>query len=211
MEENKIRELLKNNLNKIIEKDNDKFIIFCNLMKEQKNWESKIDNILSFRIIRSRLNKALNLQLKVINLNKWLTVSWRKSSNKKRKEINPLQSAFRQSVYRQISDWKKRNKLRAFCINCKDPTIKYKSLQVDHKFPTFKELTVNFLDNEKNIPEEFDYHYKCGRKFKKVDNLFKLRWQRFHKKYATLQWLCKSCNLKKNRKQINKTNKINKL
>lgn len=192
-EENNIREFLKIYLNKIINENHEKFNDFCNIMRKQEKWDSKIKNIISFRVVRSRLNKALNLQLKVKNFNKWVTVSWKKGTTKKRKEKDPLQSAFRQSIKTQIFNWKKMNKLGALCNNCRASRL----LQADHKFPTFINLTKTFLDNEKNIPTEFDYHYKCGRKFQKKDNYFKLKWQKFHKKYATLQWLCRSCNLKK--------------
>ena len=36
-----------------------------------------------------------------------------------------------------------------------------------------------------------------GRKFKKDDYLFKKRWQNYHQQNATLQWLCRKCNLSK--------------
>jgi hypothetical protein len=48
-----------------------------------------------------------------------------------------------------------------------------------------------------NVPINFDFHYRCGRKFKKDDYLFKKRWQIYHQQNATLQWLCRKCNLSK--------------
>jgi hypothetical protein len=198
-QENNIRTLLQKNVHQIINNNDDNFNDFLNIMKNQEQWEGKLNNILSFKVTRSRLNKALMLQVKVKNMNKYLTVSWRKGSTKKRKEENPLQSAFRQSVRTQIKQWRKFNGYNPKCVHCEKLS---KRLQVDHKEPTFIDLTKSFLELEinKNPPTSFDYHYKVGKKFKKEDNRFKIRWQNYHQKNATLQWLCQSCNLKKNKK-----------
>lgn len=193
-EEKKIRELLVKNVFRTITKND---LLFCDLIKImacQEKWEYKLDTIRSFKITRSRLNKAVILQVKVNNCSRWLTVSWRKGSVKKRKECNPLQSAFRQAIYRQISTWKKSNKIGSKCVKCENT----KKLQADHKDPLFIQLTSDFLKRpiNKNIPSVFDYH-KCGRKFCKKDRLFKVRWQNYHRKHATIQWLCMKCNLSK--------------
>lgn len=163
----------------------------------QEQWLDKLETIQAFRVTRSRLNKALILQVRVTNCTRWLTVSWRKGSSKKRKEENPLQSSFRQAVHRQIMFWRKNNSVGAKCANCE--CSDYSKLQVDHKSPLFIKLTQDFLEIPINkiVPEDFDYHYKCGRKFKKQDYHFKRRWQNYHSKNATLQWLCKKCNLSK--------------
>ena len=132
-------------------------------------------------------------------MNKWLTVSWRKGSNKPRKEKDPLQSAFRQAIYTQIKNWKSENYKNKECALCKDTDHLHKKLQVDHSDPLFITLTKQFLSLPVNrdVPDTFGYHYRCGRKFAEKDYKFKRRWQLYHKKHANLQWICKSCNLKK--------------
>lgn len=207
-EEKKIRDLLQKHVHRIINREHDAFVDILEIMMGQEKWLDKLETIKAFKITRSRLNRSLILQVKVNNFSRFLTVSWRKGSGKKRKEEDPLQSAFRQAIYRQILLWKKINKNGAECVECKDTHHMYLKLQADHKEPSFLQLTKDFLSLEinKDVPTEFDYHYKCGRKFKKLDNRFKIRWQNYHRKNMRLQWLCRSCNLKKKKyKNINES------
>jgi len=200
-QENRIRNLLQNHVHRIINRENEEFIDILEIMMAQEKWLDKLDTIKAFRITRSKLNKALILQVRVNNFSRWLTVSWRNGSSKKRKEEDPLQSAFRQAIYRQIMLWKK-----IFgpgeCAECKDTQHSHVKLHVDHKNPSFLNLTKDFLEKpiNKDVPTEFDYHYKCGRKFNKKDNRFKQRWQNYHRENAVLQWLCPKCNLSKKKK-----------
>ena len=198
-QEQKIRELLQKNINNIINRENELFVNFLEIMMAQDKWLDKLETIKSFKITRSKLNKALLLQVMVNKYSRWLTVSWRKGSSRKRKEEDPLQSSFRYSVHRQILLWKKINSFKAECVECKDTQHLHLKLQVDHKEPSFIKLTKDFLEIpiNKDIPNEFDYNRKCGRKFKKKDYLFNKRWQYYHKENAILQWLCRKCNLSK--------------
>lgn len=202
-EENDIRIFIQKYVHKkpIIKTDSE-FTNFLNIMKEQEQWKQKLNTIQSFRVTRSRLNKALILQVKVKKYNRWITVSWRNGIKKKRNinvKNNDLQSAFRHSIKFQIKQWRRENfPLTAVCANCNSTN----NLQVDHKTPSFKQLTEDFLQksiNCDNIPTSYDYH-KGGKKFKKRDRLFNGRWKIYHKKKATYQWLCKSCNLSKSNK-----------
>ena len=198
-QEEKIRSLLQKNIQRIVNHDDELFSNLLEIMKEQKQWLDKLNTIQSFRITKSKLNKAIILQVRVDKITRWLTVSWRKGTKIKRKEIDPLQSALRQAIYRQIYLWKKINILNSECFICKEIKNKNIKLHVDHKEPSFIKLTKDFLENSinKNIPINFDFHYKCGRKFKKEDYLFKKRWQSYHKQNSNLQWLCQKCNLTK--------------
>lgn len=197
-QEDEIRTLLQKHIHTIISRENEAFVDILEIIMAQEKWLDKLDTIQSFRITRSRLNKAIILQVKVNKFPNWLNVSWRNGCDKKRKEEDPLQSAFRQAIYKQISNWKKINYSNVICSICNDTNHLHLKLQVDHKNPSFIKLTKDFLDkpDNKNIPVNFDYH-KCGRKFKKEDYLFKKRWQNYHNKFATLQWLCRKCNLTK--------------
>ena len=192
-QEKNLRNLLQKHVHRIINRDHEAFVDFLEILMEQDQWLDKLENVHAFRITRSR-TKALLLQVKVYNCNKWLTISWRNGTVTKRKEQCPLQSAFRQAIRRQIQIWK-RNTSNAKCAICNST----KNIQVDHKDLSFIHLTTQFLEspiNTQNIPTTFLYH-KYGKKFTKGDSLFRKRWQKYHKKYATYQFLCKSCNLQK--------------
>ena len=219
-QEDRIRNFLNSQLHNTISRENEIFIDILEIMMAQEQWLDKLDTIQAFRITKK--NNCLLLQVKVDNYSRWLNVSWRKGSYKKRKEENYLQSAFRQAIYRQISLWKKMNNINNIkyeCVECKS-NIK---LQVDHKEPSFIKLTTDFLENNINsqnsqnshnsqnsqnshnsqnsqninIPDKFNYH-KYGRKFTENDYIFKKKWQNYHQHHATFQWLCKKCNLGKN-------------
>jgi hypothetical protein len=193
-QEDRIRHFLNSHLHKTICRENEIFIDILEIMMAQEQWLDKLETIQAFKITKK--NNCILLQVKVNNCSRWLNVSWRKGSYKKRKEENYLQSAFRQSIYRQISLWKKINYLNYECVQCKS-NIK---LQVDHKEPSFIQLTTDFLNNinKFSIPDKFNYH-KYGSKFTENDYIFKKKWQDYHKIHATFQWLCKKCNLSKNK------------
>ena len=189
IEQNK--KILLTMVHRTINRQDDRFTLLEKIMSRQSQWEEKLDNIISFRITRRRKYKSLLLQLKVKNCNRWLTVSWRKGITKEIKEINPLYSAMRNSIRRQITMWRKKHMNELYCAECGSKTF----LQVDHKFPSFYTIRNDFLAKEIK-PTIFD-HCSFGFKFKKLDSAFKKRWQQFHKSNATYQWLCKSCNCKK--------------
>ena len=201
VQEEKIRTLLQKHVHRIINRESEAFVDFLEILMEQDKWLDKLDNVYAFKITRSKTRsktKALLLQVKVYNCNKWLTISWRNGTITKRKEPCPLQSAFRQAIRTQIQKWRRCN-LDKKCVLCDKTT----SLQVDHKEPSFIELTKKFNIipiNTRNMPLLFDYHYKYGKKFSKEDSLFKIRWQKYHKQNASFQWLCKKCNLSKGKK-----------
>tara|TARA_B110000483_G_C18199478_1_gene544541 strand:+ start:2612 stop:3211 length:600 start_codon:yes stop_codon:yes gene_type:complete len=160
------------------------------LLKQQEKWKTKADLITEYRV--KKTNGALFLQVKLPTCNKWLMVSWRSSCSNISIVVNPLISAMRNSIHPQIRKWKKINCKTRSCQNCSCNA----KLQADHAACSFKELSETFISNQPIIPTEFDYT-KYGRKFKKADVHFKKCWVVYHKDNATLQWLCKTCNLKK--------------
>jgi len=202
-QEQRIRDLLQKHVHRTLNKEHEAFVDLLEIMMAQDKWLDKLDTIQAFKVTRSRQNKALILQVKVDNANRFLTVSWRNGSSKKRKVEDPLPSAFRHAIHRQIMSWKKINSFGSECVECKDINHLHKKLQADHKDPLFIQLTTDFLTKPINqeVPIEFDYH-KCGRKLKKRDNRFKQRWKNYHRQHATLQWLCRNCNLSKRKINI---------
>lgn len=201
-EEDRIRSLLQKHIHRVIPRDHEAFVDLLEIMMVQPQWLDKLDTIKAFKITRSRLNKAVILQVKINNRSRYNTVSWRKGGAKIRKEKDPLQSAFRQAVHGQILRWKKNNSRYARCVTCGDVNHLHRKLQADHKNPQFIQITKKFINIPKNSspPLTFDYHYRTkGKKFCKNDNKYKARWQRYHRKHAVLQWLCVKCNMKKKR------------
>lgn len=198
-EEDRIRALLLKNVHKVISRSSDQFDAILNIVKNQHQWENKLDNINQFKVTRREKTKALLLKVQLKTRKNWYTISWRKGGEKKRKEANPLQSAFRNAIKGQIIKWRRQHaKGGAKCVKCQNENLK--NLQVDHEEPQFVKLTYSFMElpkNKETIPTEFDYCGTKGRKFKKEDYLFCNRWKTYHKKHATLQWLCKKCNLSK--------------
>ena len=185
--------IVKSNIIEIFNKthiNHSDFLWICNLMKLQENWQDKIYKITNAKLVKIR--DAIYLKLKIINCNKWITFSWRKSCKQQFKQPSPLISAMRQSINIQINSWKKQNNYNKICNFCGSLV----NLQADHNILSFKDLVNGFLENKTNIPNEFDYA-KYGYKFKKSDNLFKYSWNKYHKKNLNLQWLCKKCNIQK--------------
>ena len=117
--------------------------------------------------------------------------------------INPktkLIGAMRYAIKKQVRDFK-RSKVVPICTQCKQTT----NLQVDHIIP-FSKLQQDFLAQLLNssvvaVPESFDFNRKtCQPKFKKENQYFKSKWQKYHKTKAQYQYLCRTCNIKKSDK-----------
>ena len=106
--------------------------------------------------------------------------------------ISPqLSGAMRNAIHRQIVIWKRQNQRSRQCCQCKSTIL----LHVDHIL-SFVQLQRDFLKFQTDIPSTFYYNRKtCQPRF--IDKKFARRWQCYHKKHAKLQWLCKTCNLKK--------------
>lgn len=169
------------------------FEYLCSIMQRQETWIEKIDKIVAFRVITKGKSKALTLQLKMSSLrtSSWLTVSWKKGTEKKRKLIDPLISAMRNAISSQCKTWGRMNLSTKICTACKHVSG---SLQVDHVI-SFNQLRTDFLETKHPIPTEFSRSLK-GYRFVKASP-FVRDWKRFHQKNATYQWLCKSCNCRK--------------
>jgi hypothetical protein len=196
-QEQEIRDILQKYVHRSINTRTDGFEELKEIMAAQPKWANKLDKIYAFKVTRAPRTKALLLQVKLYNLNRWLTVSWRRSTAKKRKPADPLPSAFRNSIRGQIDDWKRSNAFHSGCVKCGSRQY----LEADHDNPSFLELTQNFLKTQdlKRIPTKFGYVRNRGRKFRPADLMFELWWQQYHARLARLQWLCKKCNMSKSK------------
>lgn len=166
---------------------NDEYDLLFTLLQKHPsydNWKFKIP--IAFKIIKK---KAIQLLVSFVK-NKYRIVSW-VSCVKNKSKIDPLTSAMRQAIKRQISIYK-RNNLDKKCVLC-NSIIK---IEVDHivKFALIKN---NFLNISIITPTTFDCHPKRGYyMFKKCDVKWKTQWQKYHLKNASYRYLCSSCNKK---------------
>jgi hypothetical protein len=201
-QEEKIRNLLLPLVHRTVDKNHQSFPDLLKIMAAQPQWEHKLNNIEMFRVTRRRRYKSLLLQLKVIRctggLTRWLTVSWKKGTEKKRKEPNPLVSALRNAINGQSLTWGRSNWVGKCCAHCNGTNL----LQVDHMDPQFalirKEFIASFPDGYE-FPDTFKPS-KRGPRFLPINIGFTRKWQKYHRQQARYQWLCRDCNCKKLRK-----------
>lgn len=181
---------------------------FLGLLSNHPTWSLRLDDIMGVRVITSRLNDAVTLQLKTNKI--WFTTSWRECRTRVRRQAKPdrkrtteqkrLTSAMRYAVRLQIDGWAQANTGSAQCARCKALL----NLQVDHIHPPFTHIEQGYLAKQYNdqvpLPIKFDMARSCRSKFCKEDEKFKRSWQDYHRYYATYQWLCRSCNSSKGAK-----------
>lgn len=102
-----------------------------------------------------------------------------------------LYKAFRNSIEPQIQIFRKLH--QEVCSSCG----KTKHCSVDHKSPTFYQLTQIFLNTPPNnpIPTTFGKRTRTNEEmFEEKDLAFREEWNSFHKTHAVLQWLCEVCH-----------------
>ena len=165
--------------------------LITNVLAKHPKWGLELEKIRAIRIRRNRLNKSLQLQIKVNKM--FFTISWRACITGKLNKCDRLTSAMRTSIRPQITSWKRVNQTNKKCEYCEQT----QNLEVDHSFPSFKEIKSQFLQEYSQliIPTKFILHKSsCGSKFCAKDDQFKTLWERFHKRKANYQYLCKKCN-----------------
>jgi len=87
-------------------------------------------------------------------------------------------------------------------ICCLCSSISAEEYHVDHHSPSFEQLSKAFQKQASSpLPETFDKCKSSGlMTFKKEDDLFKEKWVKYHLTNCSLQILCSTCNLKKQKK-----------
>jgi hypothetical protein len=162
-------------------------------------WGERHGDVQGIRMRTACANGALQLQLRTSF--RWFTVSWRKCALRKQRcslttmtdTERALIAAMRQAVVYQCRAWKCKQS-NVECAACGSQH----QLQVDHRDPPFHEIRRGFMASEKHPPTEFGYLCgNCTRTLLPTDRNFRRKWQAFHARLATLQLLCRSCNLAK--------------
>jgi hypothetical protein len=125
------------------------------------------------------------------------SLSWKKCSQFDFRETsakNKLNEAMRNAIYDQITDFKNSSIDIPCCVKCQNIV----SLQVDHILP-FDIIKKEFLSSMDPdwVPLSFDENPMYMNVFKPEHNKFAELWKDHHKKNARLQYLCRSCNIKK--------------
>ena len=140
---------------------------------------------LAFKVVKKK-----SLQLMVsFQFNKYRIVSWTRCF--KNKKIDPLTSAMRHAIKRQISIYKNKNMDKVCCV-CQSCT----KIEVDHYPLKFFKIKEDFMINH-IAPIKFNYHPKRGYSmFTKKDAVWKKSWQKYHLKLSKYRYLCSTCNKK---------------
>jgi hypothetical protein len=184
------KEWLLNHCNKIYTSGTEYDLLYQLIQKHPsyQNWKYNIPY--AFKIVKKQ---AVKLYISFVMNEKhtrYRIVSWVNCAKGTIRKVDPLSSAMRQSIKRQIGIYKKNNP-NYICILCEST----KKIEVDH-IVKFVDLKNQFINNVK-VPETFDYHPKRGYyMFKKSDHQFKKQWQKYHLQYASYRYLCSSCNKK---------------
>lgn len=197
-----------------IDKNDDKFYYFRELIKYHPNYNNKFNSeIIKFGI---QINNSNNLpcEMYIIDCNENKdTFSWidcckninmnNKNKNKIIKDENKINliKAMRYTIYPETNSFKISKKIyrtnNLMCNIC-NKIDDFKKFDVDHLSPSFKNISDNFLKTRNDIPVIFN---KCSVNktmiFTENDEIFKNDWLNYHNNNATYQILCKSCNSKK--------------
>ena len=112
-----------------------------------------------------------------------------------------IQRAFRSEIEKQTKDFRTLNP--DVCMECKQNAVGL-DLQVDHKDPSFKELTKQFIKkhdySEEYLKTQIDDHMGAEL-WRIVNEELACRWRVFHKEKASLQVLCVLCHAEKTKKE----------
>ena len=198
----------------------DNYKILIELFKRHPDFKSKTENMCNIKIQQNKMSRGKAYETIIINNDETTTdISWIMAVSGKHKSphIN-LMEAMRSCLDEQIRDFRQKNEIRS-CEICGN----IENLDVDHndeKNSAFAELVSNFSNENENIelPENFgqlndETNRTC---FLEKDNVFRDKWNEYHRQNAKLRMLCSKCNLSrpktkktlKNKKNFKKQKKL---
>ncbi len=171
--------------NSVKTKNVDYYNKIYNIILNHPNSESKLSNIIDFKIIKNKLNNNF-FEINIIKQDNIIEdVSWRKCIYNK--NINhDLNSALRYSINDQIYEYRNSVDISK-CKLCDKPTNN--KPHIDHIIE-FKNLVIDFHNNNKLvIPTSFDNTIDGSNRktFKKIDIEYENKWKEYHKQNAVLR------------------------
>ena len=145
---------------------------------------------------------ALVLQAQVDQRSRWLAVSWLKGAERRHvpdaaaRARSTLTAAMRESVKYQLMAWR-RQQQAVVCAGCRTTTA---AMHVDHRDPPFVTIKDEFLAaHADEAPATFVGGGRSGR-CRLPAGPFCAAWQQWHRRRATFQYLCRTCNLRKGKR-----------
>ena len=145
---------------------------------------------------------ALVLQAQVDQRSRWLAVSWLKGAERRHvpdaaaRARSTLTAAMRESVKYQLMAWR-RQQQAVVCAGCRTTTA---AMHVDHRDPPFVIIKDEFLAaHADEAPGTFVGGGRSGR-CRLPAGPFCAAWQQWHRRRATFQYLCRTCNLRKGKR-----------
>lgn len=184
----------------IIKQDHESYNFFMDLIHNHSERDEKIGaGIDFFEFVIHPIYKNLSGLIHRVD-GTTIDFSWIHCCEfKPREPITNFTSALRMAVYPQTSKFKQWNAL--VCSICEVDDLLPDQYQVDHVKP-FSLLKQEFMSQMTcPMPILFDDDIVMNSAiFKKEDSSLKAEWIEYHNTHATLQILCKSCNLKKSNK-----------
>jgi hypothetical protein len=183
-----------------IEKDNEHFIFFNDLIKNHPDFESKQGiGIDYFYIIPSPLTKqGYQTMIKHPDGNE-TSFRWRSCCEFREKNTNEYLTKAMRTAVKEIVIQYKREQCELICNICKNKNEPYEKYEVDHDNPSFKKLKDDFLCiTTIPIPSSFAKIEKINLTiFKDQDTNFENDWIKYHNENCRFQILCSGCNQRK--------------
>jgi hypothetical protein len=163
------------------------------LFTNHPDYPEKIKDVVDISIVKNKLNhKYLELQILKMD-NTTDNISYRCCINKPSKNRD-LKNAMRYAILPQIKEFRNNCQILE-CSICKSSD----NVEIDHII-LFNRLYDGFIKDRADIPTSYDDNYYNSAVFKADDKPFENDWIDYHMKNSILRCLCKTCNLKRERK-----------
>jgi hypothetical protein len=192
------RDLLDSLAGHRIEKGTKEFDYFTSLLGLHKRFTAKCRKLCEIQFFQANLgvyNKYRDLLVYSELFPKGETFSWKKCIEgfDKECEMN-LKTAYRFAIQPQIVSFKSSNNLPNVCTECQ---TEKKDYVVDHFPIRFEDILRGFLNQTTfTQPDSFDKEpFQNKSKFKTNEIELEQSWFEYHKKMASLRFICAECNV----------------
>lgn len=185
-------------------KDNTYYNFFVELLNNHPHKKEKIgDGVKGFKIEKHPIYEYYQIFLirnddEIINFSYVQCCKFETNSKISDSEYN-LKRAMRTAVDDQINEFRNKNIKKCCICEARCEFIEY---HIDHKNPSYNYLYKNFIKKFPNYPTTFKKSKLFRIEFNKEDEEYKNNWWLYHLNNASLQILCKKCNLTKPREKI---------